>query len=120
MKTLENFGWILFPHYTVFWEPKVQKGSLLAGMTISQILSQTVTLEHMIVRQVSYDQVGPNWESDSEFSPLQNSYLMLALLGLDLLPVGALRPFEPWEVVETGLISLLYGLPDSTLNHAEQ
>jgi hypothetical protein len=39
---------------------------------------------------------------------------------MDVFPVGALRPFESWDVVERGLIGSLYDMPDRTLSHAEQ
>lgn len=112
----------LFPvvHDAAFWKSKLQEGNLLAGMTIIQIQSQTEILAHMIVHLASQNQTTLQWEPDPDFTPLQNSYLILTVLGVDMLPVGALRPFEPWDVVEMGLIGSLYNMPDRTLSHAEQ
>ena len=107
-------------HDAPFWEPKVEEGNLLAGMTVLQVQSQTITLAHMVIRLGSHDQLALKCEPDPGFSPLQNSYLILIILGMDVFPLGALRRFEPWDIVDIGLIGLLYDMPDRTLSHAEQ
>lgn len=107
-------------HDAAFWAPKLIEGRLLAGMTVLQVQSQTTKLAHMVVHLASNDQIALCWEPDSESSPLQNSYLLLIALGMDVLPVGALRPFEPWDVVEMGLVGSLHDMPNRALSHAEQ
>ena len=74
----------------------------------------------MIVRLSSDHHTALHWEPDSVFSPLQNSYLILIALGMDIFPIGALRPFEPWDMVEMRPVGLLYDMPDRTLSHIEQ
>ena len=107
-------------HAAAFWEPKLEKGHLLEGKTIIQVQSQMISLAHTVVCLAYHDQIASQWKPGLEFSPLQNSYLLLIALSMDVFPVGALRPFEPWDVVEMGLIGSLYDMPDRTLSHAEQ
>lgn len=65
----------------------------------------------MVVHLTAHDQIALYWEPDSESSPLQNSYPLLIALRMTVLPVGALRPFEPWDVVEMGLVGSLHDMP---------
>ena len=39
---------------------------------------------------------------------------------MDYFPLGALRPFEPWDVVEMRVVGLLHDMPDRSLSHTEQ
>jgi len=54
----------------------------------------------MVVSLAYHDQIASQWEPGFELSPLEIPYLLLIALGMDVFPVGALRPFEPWDVVE--------------------
>ena len=107
-------------HDVAFWEPLTEQGTLLEGMTAVQVQSQTKKLASMVDHLVFYRQRALRQPPDAAFSPLQNSYLLLVVLGIDGFPAGALRPFEPWDVVEMRSVGLLLNLPDRTLSDAEQ
>ena len=87
-------------------------------MTVAQIQSQTIRLAYMVIRSASQAQISAQWETDLNFSPLQNSFLLMVALRRDTFPT--LRRFEAWDLVETGFLDSLYKMPNRTLSYAEQ
>ena len=119
LRTYEQ-GPPFFLHDDAFWERKLREEPLLKSKTVPQVQHQIRVLLHTVVDLAEDKQPTNSCQLDHTFKALQNAYLILIALGLDVLPVGALGPFEPWEVVKAGLLGSLYDISDHTLSYSEQ